>query len=147
MSVTNDQAESSLRGWLRANNYEVSKRREYGENGVDILASRGREILHIEVIGYSSKPSKRAMDFFQAFFRAVSRLKDGANTCVIAMPAEYGRGLRQRAAKYGIAWKRIGETFPELSIWLVGCGTRKCSIQTFAWNDWLEQTTGNYLTN
>lgn len=138
MSVTNDLTETTVRQWLRVNYYKVSRPRHYGENGVDILASRGREILHIEVIGYSSRPPKRARDFFEAFFRSISRLKDGATSCIIAMPEEYGRGLRQRASQYGVAWKRIGVAFPELSIWLINCSSQECSIRTFAWNDWLE---------
>jgi Holliday junction resolvase-like predicted endonuclease len=137
MSVTNDDAETALRQWLKTNGYSVSRPRVYGENGVDIVARRGREALYIEVIGYSAKPSKRARDFFEAFFRAVSRLKEGANCCIIAMPEEYGRGLRQRAAQYDIAWKRIGIAFPELSIWLVNCAATVCSLQTSRWNDWL----------
>ncbi len=137
MSVSNDLAETALRQWLNTNGYSVSTPRGYGENGVDIIARRGRETLYIEVIGYSSKPSKRARDFFEGFFRAVSRLKDGASFCVIAMPEEYGRGLKQRAAQYDIAWRRIGVAFPELSIWLVKCAAGSCSIRTFAWNDWL----------
>lgn len=137
MSVANDLAETVLRHWLKTNGYSVSKTRAYGENGVDVIARRGREALYIEVIGYSSKPSKRARDFFEAFFRAVSRLKDGANFCVIAMPEEYGRGLKQRAAQYDIAWRRIGVAFPELSIWLVNCAPGSCAIRAFTWNDWL----------
>src|SRR5438045_3159463 len=118
MAVTNAQAENVVRLWLNTNGYRLSRRRAQGENGVDIIARRGDDVLYIEVIGYSAKPSKRARDFFEAFFRAISRLRDGAGSCIIAMPREYGRGLWRRAAQYDVAWRRIGIAFPELSIWL-----------------------------
>lgn len=128
MSVTNAEAEVVLRRWLRSQGYEVSKPRALGETGVDLIARRGKHKLYIEVIGYSSKPPKRARDFFEAFFRAISRLKDGAGSCIIAMPHEYSRGLKRRAAQYGVAWRRIDLAFPELSIWLIDCGPRVCSV-------------------
>ena len=136
--ITKTEAEAVLRRWLRSQKYEVSKLRVLGETGVDLIARRGEETLYIEVIGYSSKGPKRARDFFEAFFRAISRLKDGAGFCIIAMPREYSRGLKKRAARYGVAWRRIGTAFPELSSWLVDCRPGACAVEVFVWNSWLE---------
>jgi len=108
MSVSNPRAEDAVRRIMMSEGYKVSSPRARGETGVDLIATRGEERIHIEVIGYSDKPPKRALDFFQAFFRAVSRLKDGATSCVIALPKEYQRGLPQRVAQYGPAWNRLG---------------------------------------
>ena len=43
----------------------------------------------------------RAKDFYESFFRAVSRLHHGATHCVIALPARFGKGLPQRAKAAG----------------------------------------------
>ena len=135
MSVSNSRAEEAVRQFLISEGYDVSSPRLQGQTGVDLIATRDNECLHIEVIGYSGKPPKRALDFFQAFFRAVSRLKDGATSCVIALPKQYRRGLPKRAAQYGPAWNRIGDAFPELSVWLVDCEPGACSVAKYSWND------------
>jgi hypothetical protein len=137
MPVTNFQAEIALRRFLVSASYSLTEPRSHGETGVDLIATKAGQSIHIEIIGYSEKPPKRARDFFEAFFRAVSRLKDGASECVIALPKEYSRGLRQRASHYGIAWKRIGDAFPELSIWLIDCGESTCGVNISKWNSWI----------
>ncbi len=75
--------------------------------------------IHIEVIGYKSSGPVRAKDFYESFFRAVSRLSDGADRCVIALPHLFKKGLPARAGQHGEAWRRLGDAFPELEIWLV----------------------------
>jgi len=137
MPVTNCQTEAALRLFLVSTSYSLTEPRGHGETGVDLIATKEGQSIHVEIIGYSEKPSKRARDFFEAFFRATSRLKDGASECVIALPREYSRGLRQRASHYGIAWKRIGDAFPELSIWLIDCGESACGVSVSKWNDWI----------
>jgi len=71
----------------------------------------------------------------QAFFRAVSRIEDGATRCIIALPSRWANGLPQRARQYGKAWLRIGQAFPELEIWLVD--TKARTYATTKWSDWL----------
>lgn len=134
--ISNKDAESCLRKILEAEGYELTSHRTYGETGVDIIAKRGRKSFYIEVIGYKSSGPARAKDFFQAFFRAISRIKDGAKNCVIAMPIQAERGLNRRAHQYGESWTRIGEAFPELQIWLVNVGS--CSYKKTPWNCWLK---------
>ena len=134
--ISNEDTESCLRKILREEGYELTPLRACGEMGVDIVAKRGRKSFYIEVIGYKSSGPARARDFFQAFFRAVSRIKDGAKNCAIAMPSRAKRGLNQRARQYGESWTRIGEAFPELEIWLVDVENRTYERST--WNYWLK---------
>ena len=76
--------------------------------------------FEIEAIGFDTSPPRRSKDFYESFFRAVSRLNNGdATSVVIALPSRFARGLKQRASHYGVAWGRIANAFPELSIWLV----------------------------
>lgn len=137
MAISNSLAERTLRNCLEKEGYKLSPERGYGETGVDIIASKNDEIVHIEVIGFKDSPPARTKDFYQAFFQAVSRLKDGARHCVIALPYRFKRGLPQRARQYGIAWKRIGDAFPELEIWIVKCD-EPASYERTTWTEWLK---------
>ena len=132
--VRNDDTENCLREILQGEGYDLTPRRGIGETGVDIVAKKGSEEFHIEVIGHKSSGPARAKDFYEAFFRAVSRLKDGAKRCVIAMPHLAKRGLPARARQYGVAWERIGIAFPELQIWLVN--VEKKTYEKSEWNRW-----------
>lgn len=133
--VTSTETENCLREILTADNFQLSPPRGNGETGVDIRASRGTEELFIEVIGFKSSGPARAKDFYEIFFRAVSRLDLGATKCVIALPSRFGEGLPARAKQYGNAWLRIGQAFPELYIWLVNIESR--SVDESKWNKWL----------
>lgn len=133
--VTSSRVEEALREMLAAEGYSVSPPRVKGETGVDLLAERGADRIHIETIGYKSSPPTRARDFFEAFFRAVSRLDDGAAHCVIAVPHLSARGLPARARQYRTAWQRISRAFPELAIWVVNPETRR--VERTTWLEWL----------
>ena len=98
------------------------------------MAEKGTEVLHIEAIAFKSSPPARSKDFYEAFFRAVSRIQLNATGCVIALPSRFGMGLHQRAKAIGKAWGRIGNAFPELEIWLVD--TSDGTINRTAWNSW-----------
>jgi len=137
MAISNSFAERILRNCLDRDGYKLSPEREYGETGVDIVATKKDEMLHIEVVGFKDSPPARSKDFYEVFFRAISRLKDGARHCVIALPERFKRGLPQRARQYGIAWKRIGDAFPELEIWLVNC-EEPGSYERTTWAEWLK---------
>jgi Holliday junction resolvase-like predicted endonuclease len=134
--ISNNETERCLRACLEAEGYKLSSPRENGETGVDLIAQKGMEIHYIEVIGFKKYPPARSKDFYEIFFRAVSRIKDGAQSIVIALPERFGNGLKQRAAQYGEAWKRIGDAFPELAIWLVNC-EQPFSYKRTTWNEWL----------
>ncbi len=119
MAVTNKKTEKILRRILKKDGFQTSQIRKRGENGVDIIAEKNLTIYHIEVIGYKKSGSARARDFFEVFFRIISRIKDGAKICVIALTDPWRKGLPARARQYGEAWERIGKAFPELHIWLI----------------------------
>jgi hypothetical protein len=133
--VTSTVKEDCVRQHLSTAGYKLSAPRHHGETGVDVRASRGREEIFIEVIGFKASPPARAKDFYEVFFRAISRLDLSAKKCVIALPERFGKGLPARARHHSIAWKRIGDAFPELNIWLVD--TNAISITKSRWNDWL----------
>lgn len=134
-SVGNRDTEACLRQLLHKQGYALSPVRAYGETGVDIVATKDGEIWHIEVIGYKKSGAARAKDFYESFFRVVSRLNDGAKHCVIALPAQFGTGLPARAAQHREAWERIARAFPELEIWLVDVENE--AYQRTSWIQWL----------
>jgi hypothetical protein len=146
VAVANQDVEAALRLCLQAEGYTLSATRKNGETGVDVLAEKIGEKLFIEVIGFKDSPPARAKDFFEVFFRAISRLKEGATQLVIALPERFSLGLHQRAAVYGPAWARLGMTFPELQVWLVN--HREPSYRRTTWTEWLapnkalQQTSG-----
>jgi hypothetical protein len=132
--VTNDVTEHCLRECLKSEGYNLSPRKAYGQTGVDILASQGGETIHIEVIGFKESPPARSKDFYEVFFRAMSRIGSGAKHSAIALPCRFERGLPARAGQYGQSWIRIGQAFPELEIWLVD--TEAKSYRRTLWSDW-----------
>lgn len=134
--IPNDEVERCLRACLGTEGYRLSSPRRNGETGVDLTAERGSDKHFIEVIGFREFPPARSKDFYEVFFRAVSRLDDGAKSLVIALPQRFGRGLNKRASHYGEAWRRIGSAFPELEIWLVQC-EGPYSYERTSWNHWL----------
>jgi hypothetical protein len=134
VSIKKDQAEDSLRNILQASGYDLSPEGHFGNGGVDVIASRGDDIFYIDVIGYKVNGPKHARDFYEAFFRAVSRLKEGAKKCVIALPYGAKCRLPARAMHQGDAWTRIGEVFPELEIWLIDEAYGR--IERSGWNEW-----------
>lgn len=135
--ITSAQVDEAVRQVLVADGFQVSESKANGETGVDLLATRPGKTWHIETIAYKVAPWQRSYDFYASFFRAMSRLKDGATSIAIALPADFGTGLAQRASHYGEGWRRIGDAFPELEIWLVDCATP--TITRSSWSSWLQK--------
>jgi len=133
-TISSDSVENCLRKILLTEGYSLSRKRQYGETGVDILAKKDKEIFHIEVIGYKSSPPRRSMEFYQVFFRAISRLEDQSSHCVLALPVQFRVGLPQRVNQYRTAWNRIAKAFPELEIWLIN--VEVSTYQRTKWSDW-----------
>lgn len=133
--VANEATETCLRELLRAEGFRLTEQLENGQTGVDIVATRGSETYHIEVIGHKLRGPARSKDFYEVFFRAISRLNDGAQKIVIALPHLAERGLPQRAKQYGVAWGRLGNAFPELEIWLVNVD--ETNYRRHSWEEWL----------
>lgn len=134
--VSSDEVEGCLRVCLTDGGYSLTPKRSHGQTGVDLVATKDQERYDIEVIGYKESPPARAKDFYEAFFRAVSRLNDHATHCVIALSARAEAGLPERAARHHIAWLRIADAFPELGIWLVD--TSALTYKRTSWREWAE---------
>ena len=135
-SVSNAKVEECLRRLLQRDRYKLNLPRATGKHGADIIAAKADEEWHIEVIGRKKKGFQSSWDFNTAFFGAVSRLDDGAEHCVIAVPQEFKRGFPQRVNRKRVAWERIGKAFPELEIWLVDTINREYTITS--WGHWLK---------
>jgi len=145
LSESGEQIESVLRILLSKRGYELlNKPRAHGETGADIIARKGDVQVLIECIGFQEVAPLRSKQFYEVFFRAISRLKDGATRCVIALPIRFKRGMNQRANHYGEAWKRIGDAFPELEIWFVN--VKGNTYEEHKWNDWPVNPLGNALS-
>lgn len=135
LSVTGEQVEEVLRERLVSEGFRLlNPPREHGETGADIVAERDGSMVVIECIGFQDVPPLRSKQFFELFFRALSRIGQGAPRAVMALPQRFGRGLNQRARQYGTAWRRVGDAFPELEIWLVDVEAR--TYERRRWNDW-----------
>lgn len=137
-AISNPETENCLRNLLKKEGYALSNPRTKGQTGTDIIAIKSNEELHIEVIGYKKSGPARARDFFEVFFRAVSRLNNkDCNHCIIALPVNFKTGFPQRVKQYEVAWQRIAKSFPELEIWLVDTINNRY-IKTH-WKDWLSK--------
>src|SRR3989304_7051072 len=118
--VTNAEMEDCLTEILGREGFHLSSRRAHGQAGVDIVASKGDERYHIEIVGYKAAGPARAKDFYEGFFRTVLRLDDAAKRGVLALSHRATVGVPARAKQHRTAWLRVAEAFPELEIWLLG---------------------------
>jgi len=132
--LANAVVEDCLREILHRQEFTLNPRRKHGETGVDILARRGEMAYSIEIIGYKGSGPARAKDFFEGFFRAVSRLNDGATHLVLALSHLAEPGLPGRAKQHRVGWIRLAEIFPELEIWIVNTDSR--TFRPTALRDW-----------
>jgi len=138
--IKGEEVEAAVRTALARNGYVVKNApRRHGETGADIIAEKGDMKLAIECIGFQKVPPLRSRMFYEIFFRAISRLKDGCQKCVMALPERFGRGLYRRAQQYGEGWSRISHAFPELEIWLID--TKNQTYDAYHWGFWLKGRT------
>jgi hypothetical protein len=91
--VTSREVESAVRNVLTERGYELSIARN-GETGADIIAKKGDDVIHVEAIAFKTSPPARAKDFYESFFRAVSRIAPTKALYAIALPARFGMGVR-----------------------------------------------------
>jgi hypothetical protein len=133
--VTSSKIEDCLRDILSREGYALSAKRGHGERGVDILATRDGDAYYIEVIAYKSAGPTRARDFYEAFFRAVSRLNQGARHCVMALSHQWEYGLPRRAEHHYDAWLRIADAFPELETWIINVSEQ--TYRRVPWYEWI----------
>ncbi|MBI3610353.1 MAG: restriction endonuclease [Nitrospirae bacterium] len=134
LSVKGEEVEAVVRKLLRNDGYKLKNpNRVHGETGADVIAEKDGYRVEIECIGFQDAPPMRSKQFYEVFFRAISRLKT-ADECVIALPKRFGDGMEQRAKHYGKAWKRIGKAFPKLKIWLIDAEQGSCDAHP--WSYW-----------
>lgn len=136
--VGNQQTEFVIKDILNEKGYAILNPEDKinGQTGVDILAVNGKEVFYIEVIGYKKSGPARSKDFFEIFFRAISRLsKEENRICIIALPFDFTKGIIQRVKNYNTAWERIGNSFPELKVWFVKEEGKL--LYEYRWNDLL----------
>jgi hypothetical protein len=92
--MTNAETEDNLRAFLSSRGYTLSKRLTInGATGPDLIAERDGLRTYIEIIGYKASRSARSRDFYEAFFRCLSRLRLGAEHIVLACPCHFRNGL------------------------------------------------------
>lgn len=118
-----------------AEGYDLNPQRKNGETGADIIARKPGSSIAVECIGFQNHAPSRSKVFYEAFFRAISRLQGGNNEIVIALPLRFKDGLKQRAKQHGIGWDKIGKTFPDLKFWLVDV-ERKEIAEKQRWGHW-----------
>ncbi len=134
-TMSNAETEKLLRTFLVKNNFNLTPKRGMGELGVDIIATKGEKSYYIECIGYNKSNPIRSKEFFEVFFRAISRLNQNADSIVIALPNLFRKGISQRIKQYYVGWVRIGEAFPELEIWFVD----EKDVEMLKWNEVFNQ--------
>jgi|GEM_PF-931989 len=135
--MTNAETEQNLRSFLLSRGYTLSEPLTVnGATGPDLIAERDGLRTYVEIIGYKSYGSARSRDFYEAFFRCISRLRLGAEHIVLACPYHFRDGVRERIRNLGEAWLRLGGAFPELELWFVYPGPTRLDPAT--WNCWGE---------
>lgn len=119
--VTNEETVRALREALEREGYTLTKVKSEGEQGTDILATKGSEIAAIEVIAYKSSAPARRKDFFEAIFGAYSRLRDHPRPTLIgvAIARNAKVGFQTRVNNIGEGWDRLAIAFPEFCFWFV----------------------------
>ncbi|MDO8734005.1 MAG: hypothetical protein Q7K21_02455, partial [Elusimicrobiota bacterium] len=95
--ITSHEVESAVRKYLKGKHYKISPSRKHGETGADIVATKGQTKLFIEVIGYNTKPPIKSREFYESFFRIISRDEnDKEHKLIIALPIKFLNGMKQR---------------------------------------------------
>lgn len=127
------EVEQVVRKYLEEKGCILSPPRGYGETGPDIKATSDAFTWFVEVIGFQKVPPVRSREFYEAFFRLISRDRGNPNdNLVLALPKRFKTGMRQRMKQYPIAWGKLGKAFPNLSIWYVD--TERSNIEEYTWS-------------
>lgn len=126
--------EQVIRRHLEGKGCSLSPPKGQGQTGADIVARHDKLAYFVEVIGFQVTPPIRSREFYEAFFRVISRYRDNSDdVLVLALPRRFKDGMRQRKQQYGVAWKKLGEAFPNLMIWYID--TDKSTVEEYFWSD------------
>jgi len=126
------EVEQVVRKYLEDKGCSISSYKRKGETGPDIKATRGKYTWFVEAIGFEEHPWIRSREFYEAFFRVISRDTNSSNeTLVLALPRRFKDGMRQRTRNYPVAWAKLGRTFSNLRIWYVD--TEEGTVEEYQW--------------
>lgn len=118
--VASKDVDKIVREHLNSLGYTLSKEKKPGETGCDIIAKKREESLFVEVIRFQNHLPIRSREFYECFFRIISRDRaKSSDVLIIALPIEFARGMAQRKKHYGLAWDKLGHAFPNLCIWYI----------------------------
>jgi hypothetical protein len=127
--------EKAIRRYLEAKGYVLSPPKGHGQTGPDIVARHKMSTYFVEIIGFQEVPSIRSREFYEAFFRVISRDRDNPadDVLVLALPKRFKDGMRQRKQQYPKAWEKLGKTFSNLWLWYVD--TELNVIEEYPWSN------------
>ena len=126
--------EQVIRRYLEAKGCTLSAPKKLGQTGADITARRGTSTWFVEVIGFQSKPPTRSREFYEAFFRLISRDRDNLDDVLIfGLPKRFKDGMTQRKQHYPVAWEKLGKAFPSLQLWYVD--TEQNAVEEYPWSN------------
>lgn len=84
---SSNDVDKILREYFKKKKYCLTNVKKNGETGCDLVATRRSEKIYIETIGWNNKPGIKSREFFESFFRIISRDADsGRKRLVIALP-------------------------------------------------------------
>ncbi len=104
--------EDIVRRYLEGKGCTLSSTKKPGETGPDITARCGKFTWFVEVIGFESNPPTRSRDFYEAFFRVISRDRGNpGDILIIGLPKRF-KNCRSVPAYFGITPRQYssGET-------------------------------------
>ena len=133
--VEAEAVEKVIREYLEAKGYKLSPPKRRGQTGPDIVARHNKSTYFVEIIGFQEVPSIRSREFYEAFFRVISRDRDNPadDVLVLGLPKRFKDGMRQRKQQYSIAWEKLGKTFSNLWLWYVD--TELNGIEEYPWSN------------
>jgi hypothetical protein len=127
-----DSVDRTVRRYLQNKGCSLNSPRNQGETGSDIEATCGGTSWFVEVIGFQSHPPIRSREFYEAFFRAISRDRGiSSDVLAIALPMRFKVGMKQRQQQYPVAWGKLASVFPNLNLWYVD--TEKGTVEEYPW--------------
>jgi len=128
-----EAVEQVVRKYLEKKRFRLSPPKKQGQTGADIVAKRGKHTWFVEVIGFQPNPPTRSREFYESFFRIVSRDRDNPDdVLVLALPERFKNGMRLRELQYPIAWEKLAKAFPNLKLWYVD--TEQGRVEEHPWS-------------
>jgi hypothetical protein len=133
-TIEANKVEQVIRKYLEDKGCHLSTPKKSGETGPDIVAKSGKSTWFVEVIGFQEKPWIRSREFYEAFFRIISRDRGNPNdNLVLVLPKRFKNGMRQRKLQYPVAWGKLGKAFPNLRLWYVD--TEQDTLEEYSWSN------------